>query len=414
MLGDARDPEDRNRGQPSPEPGTLECVAFGPRQYDPPDPDDLLDLLRLATETDVALGVAGVAEACAERLGKMFGDAAVGVSIVEPRQPERMVRCSGLEPGAGAPNVSSGRLFPACAFERVVHLPGVPESTLHVASNDADLAEAGYKHARTLEAAGNVVATLVERALNHEQVRASVVKLRQLEARLVEGQRMASLGQIVAGVAHEINNPLTSILAYVALLRRRNVAAPKEEAERLDRIEEAAQRILKFTHDVVAYVRPSCGVPAPVGINDVIGKALIFCEHEFSQHGVEVHFDAEQPLPPVLGVASQLIQVFVNLFTNAAHAMCERGGHLRISTNLERGALRVEVSDTGVGIDPEHHRHVFERFFTTRTDGGGLGLSIVREIVTAHGGVITAGHAEDGGAVLTVTLPRHAPAPVAH
>jgi two-component system NtrC family sensor kinase len=149
----------------------------------------------------------------------------------------------------------------------------------------------------------------------------------------------------------------------------------------------------------------SSSTPAPVWINDVIAKALVFCEHEFGQHQVVVEFDAEQPLPPVLGVASQLIQVFVNLFTNAAHAMSERGGQLRISGSPERGALRVDVSDTGVGIEPHQRLRVFDRFFTTRADGGGLGLSIVRDLVTAHGGGVDLTSVPGQGTTFTITLP---------
>jgi two-component system, NtrC family, sensor kinase len=405
MPSGARHPHEPNEPETPVEPGTLESVASGPRDYGAPDPTDLLELLGLATQTDVELGVTGVVEACVERLRGLFRGASVGVSIVQPRPAESLIRCSGPEPAGGPPRPDTTRLFPGQAFERVVHLAGLPGSTLHVAGSDLGMAEAGWQQTRTLEEAGKVVATLVDRALSREQARASVATLRQVEAKLVQAQRLASLGQIVAGVAHEINNPLTSILAYVSLLRRRSTAAPPEEIERLDRIEESAQRILKFTRDVVAYVRPSSPMPAPVSINDVIGKALVFCEHEFSQHGVQVHFDAEQALPPVLGVASQLIQVFVNLFTNAAHAMCESGGHLRISNSPERGALRVEISDTGVGIEAHHHRQVFERFFTTRADGGGLGLSIVRDIVAAHGGEVNLTSVPGQGTTFIVTLP---------
>jgi signal transduction histidine kinase len=407
MLGGAHDPQDPSGRENSAEPGTLEFAESGPTRYCAPDPDDLRELLNLAIQTDVGLGVTGVVEACVERLSGVFRGHEVGVSVVLPTPGERVVRRSGTEDVSGVPSADPARLFPGLAFERVVYLAGLPQSTLHVAGNDASMAEAAWERAQTLEEAGKVVATLVRRALAHQQAYASVATLRQVEAKLVQAQRLASLGQIVAGVAHEINNPLTSILAYVALLRRRGAAgaALPEEVERLDRIEEAAQRILKFTRDVVAYVRPSSAVPAPVWLNDVIGKALVFCEHEFSQHGVEVHFDVEQRLPPVLGVASQLIQVFVNLFTNAAHAMPERGGQLRISGSPERGVLRVEISDTGIGIEPHDLRRAFERFFTTRADGGGLGLSIVRDIVAAHGGGVDLASVPGQGTTVVVTLP---------
>jgi signal transduction histidine kinase len=106
-----------------------------------------------------------------------------------------------------------------------------------------------------------------------------------------------------------------------------------------------------------------------------------------------------------------LIQVFVNLFTNAAHAMPERGGQLRISGSSASGVLRIEVSDTGIGIQPQDLRRVFERFFTTRADGGGLGLPIVRDIVTAHGGGVDLTSVPGQGTTFMVTLPLAADAP---
>jgi two-component system NtrC family sensor kinase len=259
MSGGGHDPEDPNRPEPPAEPGTLESAASGPRST--PDPGDFLELLRLATETDVGLGVTGVVEVCVERLSRIFRGARVGVSVVPHGSQERVVRCSGSQRGAGAPGTGSARLLPGYPFERVVSLAGLPASTLHVAGDDACLAEAGWERAQALVEAGRVVGMLVASALGHQQAQANAATLRQVEAKLLEAQRLASLGQIVAGVAHEINNPLTSILAYVALLRRRGAggAAPPEEIERLERIEEAAQRILKFTHDVVAYVEFDAG-----------------------------------------------------------------------------------------------------------------------------------------------------------
>jgi signal transduction histidine kinase len=228
---------------------------------------------------------------------------------------------------------------------------------------------------------------------------------------MIQAEKLASLGQIVAGIVHELNNPLTSILAYADYLSRKRRARGQDDdveddIERLRRIEEAASRILKFSRDLVAYARPSTEVPGPVSLSEVVGKALGFCEHEFKHIGVEHHVAEE--LPPIRGVSGSLIQVFVNLFTNAAHAM-SAGGQLRILARLEPNAraVLVDVEDEGQGIEPENVPLIFEPFFTTKTDGRGtgLGLSIVRGIVDMHGGTVAVRSAPGRGTVFTLTLP---------
>ena len=215
----------------------------------------------------------------------------------------------------------------------------------------------------------------------------------------------------MAGVVHELNNPLTSIVAYSDFLRKKAQANGGDDGdlERLRRIGEAAQRILKFSRDLVAYARPSSDVPAPVMLAEVIEKALVFCEHEFSENSVAVSCNLPLAMPPVRGIAGQLTQVFVNLFTNAAHAMNESGGSLLISAQLQASneLVLVEVADEGTGIAPQDLDQIFEPFFTTKTDGRGtgLGLSIVREIVTSHGGSLTAKSRPGKGSVFIVTLP---------
>jgi signal transduction histidine kinase len=177
--------------------------------------------------------------------------------------------------------------------------------------------------------------------------------------------------------------------------------------ERLARINEAAERILRFSRDLTAYSRPVSEVPAPVSIHDVIERALIFCEHELTRNGVMVERQLGE-VRAVRGVAGQLTQVFVNLFTNAAHAMRDQGGLLTIATTMHDGELvEVLIRDDGHGIDEDHRERIFEPFFTTKTDGSGtgLGLSIVRSIVLAHGGQITAAGNDPRGTVFRVGLP---------
>jgi len=242
----------------------------------------------------------------------------------------------------------------------------------------------------------------------------SARSIRKLQAQVIQNEKLASLGQIVAGVVHELNNPLTSIIAYSDYLKRMVFARPsygeqQDELERLRRIGEAATRILNFSRDLVAYARPAADVPGTVHVPEIVEKALIFCEHEFQGTPIQIFREFEGQLPPVRGMAGQLTQVFVNLFTNAAHAMAAEGGELRIMMHPDmiQQTLTVEVSDTGTGIAEDDMPQIFEPFFTTKTDGRGtgLGLSIVRGILDAHGGTVHADSTLGEGTVFTLTLP---------
>ncbi len=165
----------------------------------------------------------------------------------------------------------------------------------------------------------------------------------------------------------------------------------------------------KFSRDLVAYARPADDVPGPVVLHEVIDKALVFCEHEFAQSEVRVQRELAESLPLVRGIGGQLTQVFVNLFTNAAHAMSTCGGCLSVRTSVGDGPewVLVEVKDDGAGIEAQNMAQIWEPFFTTKTEGRGtgLGLAIVREIVTAHGGSLTVTSLPERGSVFSLTLP---------
>src|SRR5262249_37510673 len=155
----------------------------------------------------------------------------------------------------------------------------------------------------------------------YERSRANNAEVGVLQAQVIQSEKLASLGQIAAGVVHELNNPLTSIVAYSDYLRKKGErnGADVADLERLTRINEAAERILRFSRDLIAYSRPSTEVPAPVAIHDVIDRALVFCEHVLERTGVMVERTFGD-VKLVRGVAGQLTQVFVNLFTNACQA----------------------------------------------------------------------------------------------
>lgn len=224
-----------------------------------------------------------------------------------------------------------------------------------------------------------------------------------------QADKLAGLGQLVAGIVHELNNPVTSILAYADVLHQRASEAgiDPRDVDRLARIREAAQRIHRFSRDLVAYARPSTEVAVPLSIHDVIDRALLFCDHVLDRERVIVE-RAFGATGHVRGVGTQLVQVFVNLFTNAAKAMRDGGGTLRIETSNDGSMIVIAVSDTGSGIAVGAMPRLFEPFFTTSPsgEGTGLGLTIVRDILQAHNGRVWAEPAPDAGARFVVCLPR--------
>ncbi|HWP09956.1 MAG TPA: ATP-binding protein [Polyangiaceae bacterium] len=362
-------------------------------------------LLALALDLPVDAGQNEVTERFLDGLSALLPHLALGTCVImEPG--ERPVISVRLPPGASdAMQRDPTRLFPILREERV--LPLDDASTFHVGSQTVlpplDL--------QIAERAALVLSRSLARAQSFRRVHGSARNLERLQAHMIQAEKLASLGQIVAGVVHELNNPLTSIIAYSEYLTRKAQARlPEPEAtddlERLRRIQEAAGRILRFSRDLVAYARPSNEIPGPVSLVEVVDKALVFCEHEFA--GIAVKRELPPTLPAIRGVAGALTQVFVNLFTNAAHAMGGGGElSLRARIDLDARAVLLDIEDSGVGIGPEHLPLVFEPFFTTKSEGrgSGLGLSIVRGILDAAGGTIEVDSVPGEGTTFTLTLP---------
>jgi signal transduction histidine kinase len=264
-----------------------------------------------------------------------------------------------------------------------------------------------------MEHAAAILSRGVRTAIALERAQPPSVAVAELRAQLIQAEKLATLGQIVAGVVHELANPITSIVACTDYLLRRTDHAVADAHDHLKRISVAAERILKFSRDLVAYARPASEEAGPVPLHEVILQAHVFTEHELERHGIVFCPDFSAGAAPVLGQAGPLTQVFVNLFTNAAHAMSDHGGRLSVRAWTDAGShrLRVEVTDTGIGIPPEALSRIFDPFFTTKEAGRGtgLGLSIVREIVQAHDGTVTAASTLGEGTTFTLALPLFSP-----
>jgi len=236
-----------------------------------------------------------------------------------------------------------------------------------------------------------------------------VTVVKELEKRIIHAEKLAGLGQLAASVAHEINNPMTAVVTYAdAMLQRAQLqagAANAGDMEKLRKILESGQRILRFTRDLVTYARPAKDKPERVQLNALVDTALGYCEHVVKQAQVEVTRDYAE-VPAISAVRANLIQVFVNLITNACHAM-KPGGRLSLRMRQEGQEVAVWVRDTGSGIDPRNLQRIFEPFFTTKPEGKGtgLGLSIVQGIVEKHGGRLKVESEPGQGTTFAVLLP---------
>ncbi len=233
-------------------------------------------------------------------------------------------------------------------------------------------------------------------------------RMRDLEKRVVQAEKLASLGQLAASVVHEINNPMTAVATYAdALLSRASTSltADPNDVTKYRKIVENTDRVLRFTRDLVSYARPAQDTPEEVDLNATIERAVGFCDHVLHKHGVTLETEFGE-VPRFLAVRQNLVQVFINLITNACHAT-PSGGRIVISTRTVEAQVQIELRDTGAGIPADVKARIFEPFFTTKPDGKGtgLGLSIVQGIIENHGGRISVESESGKGSAFRIVLP---------
>jgi signal transduction histidine kinase len=235
----------------------------------------------------------------------------------------------------------------------------------------------------------------------------------QVYERMKERERLAALGQMAAGLAHEIRNPLGSIKGAAQYLQPvGGQHADPATREFLDIIVEEVDRLNKIVSQFLDYARPYRGDQKPLDVNDVVRKTMQLVDREAATTKVEVATSLVDALPPVRADAEQLRQVFLNLSLNALQAMTH-GGRLQVSTSLRRSTrrgaaaafLEIRFRDTGIGIPPGDLKNLFIPFFTTKEKGTGLGLPISQRIIENHGGTIEVRSQQGAGATFTVLLP---------
>ncbi len=227
----------------------------------------------------------------------------------------------------------------------------------------------------------------------------------ELERRLVQADKLSSIGLLAAGVAHEVNTPLAVISTYAQMLAKQ-ISEDEQKSKLLDKIAKQTFRASEIVNSLLSFSRTSPTEFVEVDVSKVIQETLNLVEHQLKKSAVEVKLDAPASLAPVKGNAGKLQQVFLNLFLNARDAM-DAGGTLAIHVWSENGFARIDVADTGQGIAPEHLERIYDPFFTTKAarKGTGLGLSVTYGIVREHGGTIEVDSRLGAGSRFRVALP---------
>jgi PAS domain S-box-containing protein len=232
-----------------------------------------------------------------------------------------------------------------------------------------------------------------------------VTERAELEQRLVQADKLSSIGLLAAGVAHEVNTPLAVISTYAQMLAKQ-VAEDTQKSIILDKIAKQTFRASEIVNSLLNFSRTSTTSFGDVNVNRVLQETLSLLEHQLTKAGVTVKSSPQPNLAPIHGNAGKLQQVFLNLFLNARDAM-PSGGTLDVRTWSDELSVKVEVADSGTGIAPENLHRIYDPFFTTKGSrkGTGLGLSVSYGIIQEHGGSIDVANRPGGGARFRIELP---------
>src|SRR5438094_8157641 len=249
-------------------------------------------------------------------------------------------------------------------------------------------------------------AVAAENSRLYEGVKQQMAELKRTQAQLIQSTKLAAIGELAANIAHEINNPQTSVLGFASYLAER-IPPGEPMREELDLIQEEAGRARDIVRDLLHFSRQREFVPQLTDLNVVLEQTLTMVRRQGALESITLREEYASGLAPVEVDVPRIKQVVLNLINNAVYVMKDRGGSLTIRSSANGDTVQVEVIDTGTGIAPEHMHRIFEPFFTTKPEvsGTGLGLSVSLGIVESHGGSIEVQSEFGKGSTFTVKLP---------
>ena len=258
---------------------------------------------------------------------------------------------------------------------------------------------------KLIVAIGRQLATTIEKIHLYDETKRAYEELTRAQEQLLQSEKMSAIGQLISGVAHELNNPLTAILGYAQLLENEEI--PMRARDFVQKLYKQAQRTHKIVQNLLSFSRQRKPQRQQVDLRRVLEDTLALRDYDMKLNNIAVEREFQPNLPDVLGDEHQLEQVFLNIINNAADAVLEtaRGGTLRVRIESDGEQVWAEFHDSGPGImDP---KRIFDPFYTTKSvgKGTGLGLSICYGILKEHGGSISAANHPQGGAVFRVSLP---------
>lgn len=248
----------------------------------------------------------------------------------------------------------------------------------------------------------------------HDELKASnnrltmaYTELKETQAQMVQMAKLSALGEMIAGIAHELNNPLTGIIGYTELL------LSSQEIDKirtkLEKIHKQAERCRKIIHNLLSFSKEQAPEKAMCSVNDMILQVLELVKYQFTSDGIIVNTMFDEDIPTMMLDRNQIQQVFFNIINNAHQAMkhIDRDRILSVTTSMDKHMVRVDIEDTGTGIAAENMDKIFDPFFSTKNvgEGAGLGLSICYGIVKKHGGNIKVKSTVNKGSNFTVELP---------
>jgi two-component system, NtrC family, sensor kinase len=234
-----------------------------------------------------------------------------------------------------------------------------------------------------------------------------ITEKRTLEANLIQSEKLAAVGQLAASVAHEINNPLTAIIANAQILSREIPNQNPDIIDSVKLIEMAGTRASQVVRNLLGIARKEKYEFAPIEVNETLHNALALVQHALVGRPIRVQLDLAEDLPTVMASQDQLQGVWINLLLNAIDALEKPNGEISIASRYTRGQVQVSITDNGIGIDEDHLARIFEPFFTTKSPGRGtgLGLSVCLRVIKFHGGEILVESHTGSWTRFTVTLP---------